>query len=177
MAQQPKIPTLLISSCCQSLFSPPDWCFPPDLQYLSCGLNVQMSSTDRTLSPLKPSWAARGSMLKALGNARQESPEAAARKSAFQQGWSRKTAGKKPPSAVALSLLYRATSAPESSTASRADTSCGQWSSSSTGNGRFGRSVLCSTDVWKGIPAGKLIFGLVVYFSKANKPNIYIGLA
>jgi len=54
---------------------------------------------------------------------------------------------------------------------------CGQLNDSSAENVRFCGSVLGSMDACKEIPADNLIFGLVVYFSKANKPNIYIGLA
>ena len=54
---------------------------------------------------------------------------------------------------------------------------CGQWSDSSTRNVRFCGSVLCSMDACKELPEDNLIFGLVVYFSKVNKPTIYIGLA
>lgn len=66
MVKQPKICMLLISSHCQSLFSPPDWGFPPSSP-ISFLLNVQMSSIDRTPSPLKPLWPPRGSMLMLWG--------------------------------------------------------------------------------------------------------------
>lgn len=54
---------------------------------------------------------------------------------------------------------------------------CGQLNDSSMQNVRFCGSVQCSVDACKEMPADNLIFGFVVYFSKVNKPNIYIGLA
>lgn len=113
-------------------------------------------------------------MLDALRNDRQEPLEAAGGQSASHPGWSRKTAGEKPPSAVALSLLHSATPAPESST------KAGQIQAGGSGMApvmETGGLLGLSCAAWKEIPADKLIFGLVVYFSKVNKPNIYIGLA
>lgn len=150
MAKQLKIHMLLISSHCQSLFNHLTGVFHPHLQYLSCGLNVQRPSIDQTLGQQEdPGWMFWG----VTGKSHQRLQVG----KAFQPGWSRKTAGEKPLSAVALPLLC---SDPKSSTAA------GQiWA---VGSGmapelEVGALLGLSCAAQKEIPADKLIFALVVY--------------
>lgn len=131
-------------------FQSPDWVFHPHLQYLSCGLNVQRPSIDQTLGQQEdPGWMFWG----VTGKSHQRLQVG----KAFQPGWSRKTAGEKPLSAVVLSLLC---SDPKSSTAA------GQiWA---VGSGmapelEVGALLGLSCAGQKEIPADKLIFALVVY--------------
>lgn len=124
-------------------FQSPGWGFPPSSPISS--LWVECSNTQhwiQTLSPLKPWWAARGSMLKALGNAGRSHQ----RLQVGKVPSSRAGAGKQLGKATFCRGLVSALQWPREQHCSWARTSCGQWNGSRAANGRSAGSALCSME-------------------------------
>lgn len=127
----------------------------------------EMSSADWALSPLKPAQALAGAAPNAL------------RTDGLDSAWAMWGCScKEPLSVVASPLSPRAASGP------RKQHSClGTCKNKPVGNqmtpvlemwGFVGQSC---ADTGQEIPVANPGFGLVVYFSKVNKPNTYVGLA
>lgn len=158
MAKQPKICMLLILSHCESLFNPPDWGFPLSSP-ISFLLNVQMSSIDRTPSPLKPLWPPRGFMLMLWGMTGKSHQRLQVGKEPSSMAGAGKQLGK----ATFCTGLVSALQWLRKQHCSWADTSCGQWNGSRAEHPEMGGLMGLFHVAWKEIPADKLIFGLVVY--------------
>lgn len=173
----PRSTTLLISSHCQSLSNPSDWCFPP---WSSISLLwIEFSSVQHWLNSLP---------IKATMGITRSHAE-----SSWDKNQRRLQLGNVPSSTIVAgtqlgmshSLRWPHLCSPVLPRTQKAALSagqiqargCGQLNDSSTQNMRFCGSVLCSMDACTEIHGDNLIFGSVVYFSKVNKPNTYIGLA
>lgn len=172
-AEQPQIRTLLISSHCQSLSNPPDWCFPP---WSSISLLwIEFSSVRHWLNSLpikaimgEPRWMLLGQMGKNHQRLQLGKTPSSTVIAGTQLGTSHFLQW--PCLCSTMLFLTQQGALPQAQ-------GCGQLNNSSAWNVRVCGSVPCSMDSCKEIPGGNLIFGLMVYISKVNKPNTHIGLA
>lgn len=156
MAKQLRIGMWLISSHCQSLFNYLTGVFHPHLPYLSCGLNVQTSSTDQTL-PIKAIMGSKRIHAECSGEWQARATRGCRWVKCLPAWLEQENSCEK---ATFCSGLVSARQWPESSTAA------GQIQAVSSGMAPEleMRDLLgLSCAAWKEIPADKLFFGLVVY--------------